>query len=444
MNYHNKNIIIIGLGITGISCVNFFLKKGILPRVMDTNYHPPELNNLPKHVEYCLGYLNKDWLFKSHLIVISPGISLYHPEIQAAAKIGIEIVGDIELFLREVKSPVVAITGTNGKSTVATLVGQMATAAGIKVGVCGNIGNPALLMLENYYQLYVLELSSFQLEITKNLKIAVATILNISEDHMNRYPLGFMQYLSAKLKIYQHADIAVVNTAYPITFPLVDYKNKSKQFIVSFGAKSGYYSIGYKNGKQWLMAYGEPLLDCNEIKMFGIHNKINALAALALAEQVYIPRKACLRVLRTFVGLSHCLELVLDSKGIRWINDSKSTNVGSTTVAINEFQFNLKGKLHLLLGGDTKLANLSPLLHLLKSSSNIQLYCFGKDCNKLAALKPNVATTTETLAQSMYIIEKKVKPGDVVLLSPACSSLDQFANFKVRGKAFRKLVLDIS
>ncbi|AIN47438.1 UDP-N-acetylmuramoyl-L-alanine--D-glutamate ligase [Candidatus Palibaumannia cicadellinicola] len=440
INYQEQNIVVIGLGITGISCVDFFCARGARPRVIDTNFCPPKLNELPTDVEYWLGDFKEEWLLEATLIVISPGVALSHPALEAAAKNGVEIIGDIELFLREVTSPVIAITGSNGKSTVTQLVSQMATCAGWQVGVGGNIGKPALLLLQQYYQLYILELSSFQLEITKNLKVAVATILNISEDHMNRYPLGLQQYRAAKLKIYQQATVYVVNAEDPLTLP-INYTNIAKKFLISFGAMTGAYHLGYNNGKRWLMKQEELLLNCDDMRIVGHHNEINALAALALADTVAIPRKACLIALRNFSGLAHRFELVLESNGIRWINDSKATNVGSTKAAINALK--LEGTLHLLLGGDGKLANFSPLRSLVQGS-HIQLYCFGQDRKQLADLRPNIATITQTLAQAMYIIGNKVRAGDVVLLSPACSSLDQFDNFKARGKAFRKLVLKVS
>ncbi|ABF14267.1 UDP-N-acetylmuramoyl-L-alanine--D-glutamate ligase [Candidatus Palibaumannia cicadellinicola] len=439
-NYYGHNIVIIGLGITGITCVNFFRSRGITPRVMDTRYNPPQLNQLPKDIQYWLGELKIEWLLAATLIVISPGISLSHPAINTAMKCGIEIIGDVELFLREVTVPVVAITGTNGKSTVAKLVGTMANCAGLKVGVGGNIGYPVLSLLQQSHQLYVLELSSFQLETTKNLKVAVATILNISEDHMDRYPLGLQQYREAKLKIYKQAKIYIINDDDKLTLP-ANSTNKEYCSIIKFGIKSGHYCLGDYQGKQWLMAYGKPLLDCNEIKIIGRHNLLNALAALALAEAIAIPRQACLIALRQFSGLMHRFELVLERKGIRWINDSKATNVGSTKAALNELT--VDGTLHLLLGGDGKLADFSSLQPFVQGN-NIHLYCFGKDSKKLAALNQHSATITQTLSQAMHIINNQVKAGDVVLLSPACSSLDQFENFKVRGKTFTNLVFEFN
>ena len=204
-DYQGKNVVIIGLGLTGLSCVDFFLARGVTPRVMDTRISPLGLEKLPESVARHTGSLNEDWLLAADLIIASPGIAVAHPALTRAADAGVEIVGDIELFCREAQAPIVAITGSNGKSTVTTLVGEMAKAAGVNVGVGGNIGLPALMLLEPNRELYVLELSSFQLETTFSLKAAAATILNVTEDHMDRYPFGLQQYRAAKLRVYENA-----------------------------------------------------------------------------------------------------------------------------------------------------------------------------------------------------------------------------------------------
>ncbi|HAI04375.1 MAG TPA: UDP-N-acetylmuramoyl-L-alanine--D-glutamate ligase, partial [Pantoea sp.] len=219
-DYRGRKVVIIGLGLTGLSCVDFFLAQGVTPRVMDTRVSPPGLEKLPAQVERHLGGINGDWLLDADLIVASPGVALAHPILSEAIEAGIEIVGDIELFCREAQAPIVAITGSNGKSTVTTLVGEMAKAAGWQVGVGGNIGLPALSLLQSPAQLYVLELSSFQLETTHSLKAAAATVLNVSEDHMDRYPLGMQQYRAAKLRIYENAKVCVVNADDALTMPV--------------------------------------------------------------------------------------------------------------------------------------------------------------------------------------------------------------------------------
>ena len=431
-DYRGRKVVIIGLGITGLSCVDFFLAQGVTPRVMDTRVSPPGLDKLPASVERYVGGINSDWLLASDLIIASPGIALAHPALSEAADAGIEIIGDIELFCREAQAPIVAITGSNGKSTVTTLVGEMARAAGWQVGVGGNIGLPALTLLKSPAQLYVLELSSFQLETTHSLKAAAATILNLTEDHMDRYPLGMQQYRAAKLRIYENASVCVVNADDGMTMPVrgVD------QRCVSFGINLGDYHLNQQQGSTWLRAKGEKVLNTDEMTLVGQHNYTNALAALALADAVNIPRASSLKALTTFTGLAHRFQLVHEANGVRWINDSKATNVGSTEAALNGLQ--VKGTLWLLLGGDGKSADFSPLARYLQGDK-VKLFCFGRDGDALAALRPEIATRTDTMQQAMTQIAAQVKAGDMVLLSPACASLDQFRNFEQRGDQFAQL-----
>lgn len=436
-DYRGRKVVIIGLGLTGLSCVDFFVAQGVTPRVMDTRMSPPGLDKLPEQVERYVGGINSDWLLAADLIVASPGIALAHPALCEAADAGIEIVGDIELFCREAQAPVVAITGSNGKSTVTTLVGEMAKAAGWQVGVGGNIGLPALSLLKAPAQLYVLELSSFQLETTHSLKAAAATILNVTEDHMDRYPLGMQQYRAAKLRIYENAQVCVVNADDGMTMPV----RGADARCVSFGIDIGDYHLNKQQGSIWLRAKGEKVLNTDEMTLVGQHNYTNALAALALADAVGLPRSTSLSALAANSGLPHRFQLVHQSRGVRWINDSKATNVGSTEAALKGLQVN--GTLWLLLGGDGKSADFSPLAPYLQGD-RIRLYCFGRDGDALAALRPDVAVRTDTLQQAMEQIARQVQPDDMVLLSPACASLDQFRNFEQRGDVFAQLAKELS
>ncbi|WP_331843000.1 UDP-N-acetylmuramoyl-L-alanine--D-glutamate ligase [Pantoea agglomerans] len=436
-DYRGRKVVIIGLGLTGLSCVDFFLAQGVTPRVMDTRVSPPGLDKLPGQVERHLGGINGDWLLAADLIVASPGVALAHPILSEAVEAGIEIVGDIELFCREAQAPIVAITGSNGKSTVTTLVGEMAKAAGWQVGVGGNIGLPALSLLQSPAQLYVLELSSFQLETTHSLKAAAATILNVSEDHMDRYPLGMQQYRAAKLRVYENAQVCIVNADDALTMPVRGADTR----CVSFGVDFGDYHLNKQQGSIWLRVKGEKVLNTAEMKMVGQHNYTNALAALALADAVGLPRASSLAALTHFNGLAHRFQLVHEHQGVRWINDSKATNVGSTEAALNGLQ--VKGTLWLLMGGDGKSADFTPLIPWLQGD-NVRLYCFGRDGDALAALRPEIAVRTETMRQAMEQIALQVKAGDMVLLSPACASLDQFRNFEQRGEQFAQLAKELS
>ena len=435
-DYQGKKVVIIGLGMTGLSCVDFFMARGVTPRVMDTRVAPPGLDKLPESVECHVGGLNDTWLLAADLIVASPGIALAHPSLSAAADAGVEIVGDIELFCREAQAPIIAITGSNGKSTVTSLVGEMAKAAGLDVGVGGNIGLPALMLLDPERELYVLELSSFQLETTSSLRAVAATILNVTEDHMDRYPLGLQQYRAAKLRVYENARACIVNADDALTMPVRGADDR----CISFGVDVGDYHLNRQQGETWLRVKGEKVLNVKEMKISGQHNYSNALAALALADAAGLPRASSLKALTTFTGLAHRFQQVLEHNGVRWINDSKATNVGSTEAALNGLQ--LDGTLYLLLGGDGKSADFTPLSRYL-TGDNVRLYCFGRDGAQLAALRPDVAVQTETMEQAMRQIAPQVVPGDMVLLSPACASLDQFKNFEQRGDVFARLAKEL-
>ncbi|CNH76194.1 UDP-N-acetylmuramoyl-L-alanyl-D-glutamate synthetase [Yersinia intermedia] len=435
-DYQGKKVVIIGLGLTGLSCVDFFMARGVTPRVMDTRINPPGLDKLPESVERHVGDLNQQWLLDADLIVASPGIALAHPALSDAAEAGVEIVGDIELFCRENQAPVVAITGSNGKSTVTTLVGEMAKAAGWQVGVGGNIGVPALTLLRQENQLVVLELSSFQLETTSSLHASAATILNVTEDHTDRYPFGLQQYRAAKLRVYENAKVCVVNADDALTMPVRGADSR----CISFGVDVGDYHLNKQQGEIWLRVRGEKVLNTREMKLTGRHNYTNALAALALADAVGIPRSSSLKALTTFTGLSHRFQLVFEHNGVRWINDSKATNVGSTEAALDGIQ--VEGTLHLLLGGDGKSADFSGLTRFLQGD-HIKVYCFGRDGEQLAELRPEVSQLTETMEQAMVLLAKSLAPGDMVLLSPACASLDQFRSFEQRGDEFARLAEEL-
>ncbi|EMH4751322.1 UDP-N-acetylmuramoyl-L-alanine--D-glutamate ligase [Yersinia enterocolitica] len=442
VDYQGKKVVIIGLGLTGLSCVDFFIARGVTPRVMDTRINPPGLDKLPENVERHVGDLNQQWLLDADLIVASPGIALAHPALSEAAEAGVEIVGDIELFCRENQAPVVAITGSNGKSTVTTLVGEMAKAAGWQVGIGGNIGVPALNLLKQLTlqkhenQLVVLELSSFQLETTSSLRASAATILNVTEDHTDRYPFGLQQYRAAKLRVYENAKVCVVNADDALTMPVRGADNR----CISFGVDVGDYHLNKQQGEIWLRVRGEKVLNNREMKLTGRHNYTNALAALALADAVDIPRSSSLKALTTFTGLPHRFQLVFEHNGVRWINDSKATNVGSTEAALDGLQ--VDGTLHLLLGGDGKSADFSGLTRFLQGD-HIKIYCFGRDGEQLAELRPEVSQLTETMEQAMVLLAKSLAPGDMVLLSPACASLDQFRSFEQRGDEFARLAEEL-
>ena len=422
--YQGKTVTIIGLGKTGLSCVDFFADKKVKVQVIDTRANPAGADQLAKEIPLHKGGLNIEWLLASDLIVISPGLALATPEIQQAIKAGVEVVGDIELFCREAKAPIIAITGANGKSTVTTLTAEMAKQAGIKVGTGGNIGVPALSLLNEDYELFVLELSSFQLETTYSLRAKAATILNISEDHMDRYA-SIADYRLAKLRIYERAENVIVNGEDPQTYPLPWQKIEK---LIRFAEHDAEYSLKDRT----LYAYDEAVMSIDNMLITGRHNEMNALAAIALAEAAGIPREGIVKALGVYGGLSHRFQTVPTEDEVRWINDSKATNVGSTAAALNGL--NVAGTLYLLLGGDGKEADFSALRPLI-NKPNIVCYCFGKDGAALAKLS-NRSITVENMYEAIAQIRPRLKKGDMVLLSPACASLDQFKNFEERGEVF--------
>ncbi|MFD1805389.1 UDP-N-acetylmuramoyl-L-alanine--D-glutamate ligase [Pasteurella oralis] len=427
-SYQNKKVCVIGLGKTGLSCVDFLLAKQADVRVIDTRQQPTGAEQLSQHIPLHTGSLNKQWLLESDLIVISPGLAIKTPEIQTALAAGVEVVGDIELFCREADKPIIAITGSNGKSTVTTLVAEMAKAAGLKVGMGGNIGIPALSLLNQVHDIYVLELSSFQLETTYSLQAISATVLNVTEDHMNRY-VDLEDYRQAKLKIYHNAKTVVVNIEDPLT------STESVKSAVSFGEKNADYWLKTENGQQYLMAKEQMILPCDEMKLVGRHNYMNALAAIALAQAAGINLEGIRTALRHFAGLAHRFQLAHVAHGVRWVNDSKATNVGSTVAALTGLH--VEGNLHLLLGGDGKGADFSELAHLI-NQPHIYCYCFGQDGAKLANLSTQ-SQLFDNMEQAIMQLRSRLKAGDMVLLSPACASLDQFPSFEKRGEAFTRL-----
>ncbi len=431
MQYQNKIVTVIGLGKTGLSCVEFLTKKQADVRVIDTRQNPAGAEQLAKNIPLHTGSLNLDWLLQSDIIVISPGLAVKTPEIQTALSAGVEVIGDIELFCREADKPIIAITGSNGKSTVTSLVAEMAKAAGLNVGMGGNIGIPALSLLEQNHDLYVLELSSFQLETTYSLKAVAATVLNISEDHMNRY-VDLEDYRQAKLKIYHQCQTAVINAEDSLT---KEDNRQSARVQLSFGEHNADYWLKTDNGKQYLMAKDEVILPCDEVKLVGRHNYMNALAAIGLVQAAGIKTAGIQTALRTFTGLDHRFQLAHFADGVRWINDSKATNVGSTVAALTGLH--LTGTLHLLLGGDGKNADFSELQKLI-NKPYIHCYCFGQDGKQLAALSAQ-SHLFDTMEQAIEYLRPQLKAGDMVLLSPACASLDQFASFEKRGEEFTRL-----
>ncbi|KUI98572.1 UDP-N-acetylmuramoyl-L-alanine--D-glutamate ligase [Vibrio sp. MEBiC08052] len=427
-----KNIVVVGLGITGLSVVKYLGRyhPNIAVKVIDTRDNPPGLSELPTGIECHQGGWCSEWLAAADLVVINPGIALATPEVQHVIQTGTPVVGDIELFAWHIDKPVIAITGSNGKSTVTDLTGKMAAAAGLRVAVGGNIGVPALDLIDESVDLYVLELSSFQLETTNDLKLKAAAFLNLSEDHMDRYR-DIDGYRQAKLRIFTHTEAAIVNRDDPETYPEA-FSGEVVTFSISQAADFSLQSI---DDCEYLIANGRPVIACEQLKLVGRHNLANVLTVLALLQHSGICYEKGLDVLKSYTGLTHRCQVVEDNRGIQWVNDSKATNVASTLAALSGLA--LKGTLYLLVGGVGKGADFSPLAPVL-NSLNVRLCCFGRDGQQFMQLHP-AAKLYDTMADVIADIAPQLLPGDIVMLSPACASFDQFKNFMARGDAFADL-----
>ena len=434
--------IVVGLGKSGMSLVRFLARQGVSFAVADTRENPPELATLRRdypQVEVRCGELDVEFLCRADELYVSPGLALATPALQAAAARGVKLSGDIDLFARNAKAPIVAISGSNAKSTVTTLVGEMAAAAGKRVAVGGNLGMPALDLLSDDVELYVMELSSFQLETTHQLGAEVATVLNVSEDHMDRYS-GLPAYHLAKHRIFRGARQVVVNRQDALTRPLMS--DGLPCWTFGLGAPDfKAFGLREENGEKYLAFEFQNLMPVRELKVRGAHNQANALAALALGHAVGLPFDAMLSSLRNFTGLEHRCQWVRELEGVSYYNDSKATNVGAALAAIDGLGMDMDGKLVLIAGGDGKGADFSGL------RDSVTKYCrvvvlIGRDANLIAdALgdaipQVRAASLDEAIAQSRALAQS----GDAVLLSPACASFDMFKNYEERGQLFARAV----
>ena len=434
--------IVVGLGKSGMSVVRFLAQRGVAFAVADTRDNPPELVTLRRdypQVEVRCGELDVDFLCRADELYVSPGLALATPALQAAAARGVKLSGDIELFARNAKAPIIAISGSNAKSTVTTLVGEMAAAAGKRVAVGGNLGTPALDLLDDSIELYVMELSSFQLETTDNLGAEVATVLNVSEDHMDRYS-GLPAYHLAKHRIFRGARQVVVNRQDALSRPLMSEGLPCWTFGLS---QPDFKAFGLRedDGEKYLAFEFENLMPVRELRIRGAHNQSNALAALALGHAVGLPFDAMLSTLRTFAGLEHRCQWVREHQGVNYYNDSKATNVGAALAAIEGLGADITGKLVLIAGGDGKGADFSGL------RAPVAAHCravvlLGRDAEQLAAALGDATALVrvQTLEEAVQRCAELAQPGDAVLLSPACASLDMFKNYEERGQLFAQAV----
>ncbi len=430
--------VIAGLGRSGLSCARFLHARGWRLAATDTRAQPPELaalRALDPEIPVRLSGLDAGLLAGADLVVASPGLSLAAPFFAAARAQGLKIVGDIELFARAAAAPVAGITGTNGKSTVTTLLGRMAERAGLRVRVGGNLGEPALELLDGAAELYVLELSSYQLETTESLHCRAATVLNVSPDHLDRY-LDLDAYAAAKARIFARCDTAVIN----LDDPLVVAMPRQARRTVSFSLRSSLaadFAVAAEGREWWLTRAGEPLLPLSAMKLKGLHNAANALAALALGEAVGLPLAVMLEELRTFAGLAHRSQWVAQVGGVDYIDDSKGTNVGATLAAVA----GMAGPLVMILGGEGKNQDFAPLAAAFRGKVRSALL-IGRDAPALERVLTGVCAVQRcaTLEDAVRAAAAAAQPGDTVLLSPACASLDMFRDYAHRGAVFADAV----
>jgi UDP-N-acetylmuramoylalanine--D-glutamate ligase len=434
--------VIAGIGLTGLSCARYLHAHGWRLAATDTRAAPPqlpELASLDASIPVRLGGLDPALLEDALCVVVSPGLPLAGPFFDAARRRGLEIVGDIELFARAAQAPVVGITGTNGKSTVTTLLARMAQRAGLKVRAGGNLGPPALELLDASAELYVLELSSYQLETARTLHCRAATVLNVTPDHLDRYP-SLASYAAAKARIFARCDTAVINLDDPLVAAMPHAAPRTLSFSLraSVGAD---YALAMHAQQWWLMHAAEPLLPVAQLKIRGAHNAANALAALALGDALNLPRAAMLAELTEFAGLPHRSQWVAAVNGVTYIDDSKGTNVGATLAAVA----GMPGPLVMIAGGEGKNQDFSPLAAAFRGKVR-HTVLIGRDAPRLARALAGVCTLEicTTLPQAVQAAAHAAHPGDTVLLSPACASLDMFSDYAQRGRVFSRAVQELA
>lgn len=435
--------LIVGLGKTGLSCARYLASMGGSVAVVDSRRQPSGLDQLRRELPDAalfLGGLDEAAFAAAEQLVVSPGVSLRQPPLQAAIARGVPVIGDIELFAHAAAAPVAAITGSNGKSTVTTLLGEMAAAAGLRVAVGGNLGRPALELLPDKPELFVLELSSFQLETTYSLKPKAAVVLNVSADHMDRYA-SLQDYADTKAGIYRHAGIRVYNADDPMVKAMAVDDGAACFFTLGRPGRNQ-FGLSTHAGKTWL-AHGEQhLLGTDELLVPGCHNQANALAALALGAALELPMPAMLRALRSFTGLPHRTQLVGEHQGVRWYNDSKGTNPGACIAAMQGLASGAGSRVVLIAGGDAKGADFSALAPVVAENARA-VVLIGRDAplieQALAGLQTPLLHAAD-MDQAVALARGRALAGDRVLLSPACASFDMFSSFEERGQVFIEAV----
>jgi UDP-N-acetylmuramoylalanine--D-glutamate ligase len=438
-----KRALVVGLGLSGLSGARWLARQGYAVDVVDSRDAPPGLAAL--HAEFPSMHVQTGGfapaLFDDPgLLVLSPGVSLREPVVAAAVARGVEVVGDVELFARVAMAPVLAITGANGKSTVTSLVGEMCKEAGLDTTVGGNIGVPVLDLLRvPEPDVYVLELSSFQLETTTSLNALAASVLNLTPDHLDRYAT-FAEYAAAKARIYRGDGLMVLNADDPQVMAMGLGGRRTVRFGSAAPASDIDYGLITHGGESWLARGERLLLPAASVPLPGHHNLMNVLAAMALAEAMHVPQDAMRRAVTRFHGLHHRTELVRERQGVRWIDDSKGTNVGATVAALNGMQ----APVVLIAGGDGKGADFRALREPVARHARA-VVLIGRDAPQIETALAGVVPVVHAadMPAAVDAAAKLAQAGDVVLLSPACASFDMFRNYEHRGQVFAQAVREL-
>lgn len=441
-----KKRIVMGLGSTGQSFIRYFDRLGLNFSVVDSRESPPnvkEINRAYPSMNLYLGKTHSNLLGSADEIYLTPGVSLDDPFLSEAKNNSVKMINDIDLFVSLANAPIILITGSNGKSTVTELVGLMARENNINVQVGGNIGRPALDTISENCELYILELSSFQLEMCSNLSSSIACILNITEDHLDRHG-SIENYKKIKQKIYKNCKVCIFNREDISTYPV---GNKIKS-LISFGLDEAVgqdYGLVVKNNETFVSKGKQIITNIKTFSPKGDYNLLNALSAITIAEAAGMNHESIISALQKFKGLPHRCEEVVKTSNVTFYNDSKATNTGATIAAIERLTKNFPGKLIILIGGKSNQDDFSKLFSLLEKI-NHQLILFGESVEKIVSYSKNPENYiyVESMQSAVEISYSISNSGDIVLLSPACSSLDMFLNFEERGDSFKKIVLELS
>jgi UDP-N-acetylmuramoylalanine--D-glutamate ligase len=437
-----QRAVVVGLGKSGFSAARYLLSQGFEVAVTDSRTEPPEWPRLAalgsamgREILVRRGGFDASLLEGAQLLVVSPGVRPAGSFFDAARARGLAVIGDVELFARAARAPVAGITGTNGKSTVTTLLAHMAARAGLHIRSGGNLGEPALDLLDDAAELYVLELSSFQLETTSSLSLAAAVVLNVTADHLDRYP-DLDAYAGAKARIYERCEVAIVNLDDARAAAMVEPSRRRLSFSLRADSGADYTLMPRAEGP-WLARRGEPLLAVSAMALTGSHNAANALAALALGEALALGQSAMLAELRSFTGLAHRSQWVAEVRGVHYIDDSKGTNVGATLAAVT----GLRAPLLVILGGEGKGQDFRPL-HAAFSGKVRCALLIGRDAPALATALAGACECryAPSLEAAVALAATLAEPGDTVLLSPACASFDMFRDYAHRGQVFASAV----